>query len=78
MSRFAFDLWIEHLHRGLVNLQVIARLKLFPNQPVNGQEQMRHLLHPLHHLLAGDDHAKTLPENPFQSVIGQVVVKTAE
>ena len=63
LGRFAFDLRIEHLDRRLVNLQVIAGFKLFPDKPVDRQEQVRHLFHPLHHLLAGDDHAKTLPEN---------------
>ena len=51
LSRFAFDLRIEHLHRRLVNLQVIAGFKLFPDQPIDRQEQVRHLFHPLHHLL---------------------------
>ena len=78
LSRFTFDLRIEHLHRGFVNLQVIAGFKLFPDEPVDGQEQVRHLLHPLHHLLARDGYAKTLPKNPFQSVISQVVIKATE
>ena len=78
LSRFAFDRRIEHFDRGLVNLQVIARLKLFPNQPIDRQEQVRHLFHPLHHLLAGDDHAEALPKDPLQRVVGHVVVKAAE
>ena len=78
LSRFTFDLRIEHLDRRLVDLQVTARFKFLPDQPVNGQEQVGYFLHPLHHLLPGDKRSKALQKIAFQIVVAQMVVKAAE
>ena len=41
------------------------------------QEQMRHLFHPLNHLLPRNDRSETLQKIPFQIVVAQVAVKAA-
>src|ERR1035438_6113351 len=55
LSGFAFDLRVEHLDGRLVDLQIIAGGEFLPDKPIDGQEQMGHLLDPLHHLLPRND-----------------------
>ena len=78
LSRLALDLRIEHPHRRLVDLQVIALLHSFPH-PINDQAQEPgDVLYPLHHLLPGNDHSVPLPENPLQRVKGHMIVVFGE
>ena len=74
---FALDLRVQHFNGCLVDLEVIAGHQLLPDQVIDGQQEKGDLLDPLHHLLAGNDHTMALPENPFQRVIGHMIVKAA-
>jgi hypothetical protein len=69
---------VHDFHRGLVDLEVTAPLHVLEHQAAERLEEEGDVRHPLHHLLAGDDDAVSLPKDSFQCVVGDVIVEAGQ
>jgi hypothetical protein len=54
---------LAHFFQNLPSIE--SWVKLFPDEPIDRQEQGRHLFDPLHHLLPRNDRPEAFQEIPF-------------